>query len=460
MRVLWVEDFGAGSAAESICDAVFSGLLPKGLESLADTQRPGAKRPDGYEAWRCWHECRRVPDEPEIDIYRRYRDIDALLKSGYVVDRYDAILLDINLDTNFFENGDAANPTEGGFWLYNELVRAGFPSDRIALLTAHNAELATTEFQAGCLRYGHEQLHGFGKTNQGAGTWLTSLADANDGFIRLRRGALDGIVFAEQLLSQHRAQAIRFNCYVGTNESLTFDQARDYLDTVRHLLPVRVTDAPMALQLRGFRYLLACEWERAKPEWASELIYQSLGWVMKILRNWSSHGHVLDSANVDDIACLVLIGLRSGFRIPENEERELRHYEHQLLSAMKRNDLEMAGLPKRLATSYVGARNILRAKVQNPKPEFSRMYKDNKPVRLQDRTAFHEVVNELSLAKKRPSFDFMRALRELFVHVALSPAIRDDDADNMQAVEAAYEQALQKQADALPNWVTATWMRL
>ena len=457
MRVLWVEDFGGSSDAESICNTVFSGLLPKGLESLAETQRRGAKRPDGYEAWRCWHERQRVPDEPEIDIYRRSRDIDALLKSGYLVDRYDAILLDINLENNFFESDEAPNPTEGGFWLYNKLVRAGFPSGRIALLTAHSAEQPTEEFQAGCVRYGHEQLYAFGKTNPEAGKWLTALANANEGFIRLRRGALDGIVFVEQLLRQHGAQAIRFNRYVGSNEDWTFDQALDYLDTIRHLLPVRVTDAEKVLQLRGFRYLLACEWERAQPRGDAQ-IYKSLGWVMKSLRNWSSHGHLLDTTSVGDIAFLTLASLRVGFCNPVEPEDELRPYEHDLLAVVG-EEKTFAVLPNRLARFYVSARLFLRIQIGNP----SRLPNENGGL-IQDREPFHLVVKELSNAVTLPAkFDFPAALRELFVHAVLSPkysAIGSDDAENVRAIEAAYVEALQKQRNALPNWVAATWMRL
>lgn len=460
MRVLWVEDFGGSSDAESICNTVFSGLMPKGLELLAETQRRGAERPDGYEAWRCWHEHRRVPDEPEIDIYRRSRDINALLNSGYLVDRYDAILLDINLENNFFDSDAVPNPAEGGFWLYNKLVRAGFPSNRIALLTAHNTETTTVDFLAGCHRFGHEELSAFGKTNQDAGNWISDLANAHSGFIDLRRGVLDGIAFAEELLNQHGDLAIRFNRYVGKNEKLSFDQALDYLYSMRYLLPIRVSGAEIDLQLRGFRYLLGCEWDRANPSFGSDSYYQALGWAMKYLRNWSSHGHLLDRASVGDIAFLVLAALRSGFLVPGNAGNEIRPYEHRLLSAMGAANLGITASSKRLSNSYLDARRLLQKRVDNP----SRLRKDGKSVPLEDRETFHEIVNELAIATARPAdFDFSSALRELFIHVALSPTyptITDDDAANMQGIEAAYSAAWLTRSENLPEWVKATWARL
>jgi hypothetical protein len=118
-----------------------------------------------------------------------------------------------------------------------------------------------------------------------------------------------------------------------------------------------------------------------------------------------------------------------------------------------------AVLPNRLARFYVSARLFLRIQIGNP----SRLPNENGGL-IQDREPFHLVVKELSNAVTLPAkFDFPAALRELFVHAVLSPkysAIGSDDAENVRAIEAAYVEALQKQRNALPNWVAATWMRL
>jgi hypothetical protein len=462
MRVLWVEDFGGGSVPESILDVVFKGVLTEGRrDSLAGTQGlAGTICPQGYSGWRTWHGSQPISDEPEIDIYRRAKDFDDLVSSGYIVDRYDAVLLDVNLENHFFESGAELNRAEGGFWLYNKLVRAGFPSGRIALLTAHTREDATTEFQTSCLRQNQEELLSFDKTNQDAGDWIMDLAKAHSGFMHLRRGVLDGITFAEDLLKQHGDEAIRFNRYVRNEERLSFDQALDYLCSMRHLLPLSVSDAEIDLQLRGFRNHLGCVWERANPTWGSDSYYQALGWAMKYLRNWSSHGHLLDRASVGDISYLVLAGLRSGFLVPGNAGNEIRPYEHHLLSAMGAENIDFTARSKRLSNSYLDARRHLRQRIGNP----SRLRKDKQPVPLEDRKAFREIVNGLAIAAAPPAdFDFPSALRELFVHVALSPtypAIVDDDAVNMQGVEAAYSAALQTQSATLPVWVKATWARL
>ena len=461
MRVLWVEDFGGDSDAESFLDEVFSDLVSsQRLDALVGTQERGNEksRPHGYESWRIWYEKQPITDNPEIDIYRKAGDFEELLKSGFLVDRYDAVLLDINLENNFFVGNLAYPASEGGFWLYNKLVRAGFPSDRIALLTAHNSERPTTEFIAGCERYGHEVLRAFGKTNAEAGLWIGALATNNGGFLNMRRGVLDGVVFVEEALRKHGDEAIRFNCFVRDYQAMTFDQAQDYLDTTRHLLPVRVTGAQLVSQLRGFRYLLACEWDRANPRAVNDDIYKPVGRVMKYLRNWSSHGHLLDTASVADIAFLTLIGLRASFSVPGERDLELRRYEHRLLGAVN-SELDGADLSKRLAKSYVDAKSLLEKLVGKP----STLKREGVWI-LQDQSAFDEIVNELAVAVVTPQgFNFPLALRELLLQSVIfpsGPSFEGGIADNLKAIEADFERGLSNIWDQVPNWFKAASTRI
>lgn len=462
MRVLWVEDFGGDSDAGSFLDEVFSELVSsQRLEALVETQGRGKEksRPHGYDSWRGWYEKQPTTRNPEIDIYRKARDFDELLKSGLVVDRYDVVLLDINLENDFFVENLSYPAAEGGFWLYNKLVRAGFPSERIALLTAHSTERPTTEFVAGCERYGHEALRAFGKTSDDAGQWIGKLAIDNGGFLNMRRGVLDGVVFVEESLRNHGDEAIRFNCFVEEGKALTFDQALDYLDTTRHLLPVRVTGAQLASQMRGFRYLLACEWDRADPRSVADQIYQSVGRVMKCLRNWSSHGHLLDSASVGDVAFLTLVGLRASFLVPDGSDLQLRRYEHRLLGAMNAG-LDVADLPKRLARSYVDAKGLLVRMLGEP----SNLKRDGMPVPIQNQRAFGAIVNELANADAiPPRFGFPMALREMLIQSVIlprGPSVDGGNSDNLKVIEAEFERGLLDRWDKVPNWLKAASIRI
>ena len=79
---------------------------------------------------------------------------------------------------------------------------------------------------------------------------------------------------------------------------------------------------------------------------------------MKYFRNWSSHGHLLDTASVADIAFLTLIGLRASFSVPGERDLELHRYEHQLLDAVN-TDFDSTVLSKRLTRSCVDAKSLL-----------------------------------------------------------------------------------------------------
>ena len=80
--------------------------------------------------------------------------------------------------------------------------------------------------------------------------------------------------------------------------------------------------------------------------------------VMKYFHNWSSHGHLLDTASAADIAFLTLIGLRASFYVLGERDLELRRYEHRLLGAVD-TDFDSIVLSKRLARSCVDAKSLL-----------------------------------------------------------------------------------------------------
>lgn len=471
MRVLWVEDFGA--EAEDLIDQIFSGILSVEIRlQVAEMQgrRGKSKRPNGYEAWRNWYRQYPAFNELEIDVYCRAIDFDDTIRSGYLIDRYDAVLLDVNLEHDFFDaKSMPPNPRKGGFWLYNKLVRAGFPSGRIALLTAHDTEAATREFQAACEEYGHEALRAFGKSNQAVGEWIKCLSSEHDAFLQLRRGVLDSIELAENLLSRDQLQ-VRFNDYLAT-EDWSAVHALDYICTMRHLMPIRVIAAERPSQFRGFRYLLGCEWDRAEPGKTNEKGYESLGRVMKYLRNWSSHGHLLDCANIGHLAFWALASMRTAFRFPPELESEQQRVEHRLLVAIGEPlAVELPVLATKLAWSYIRARRLLLEKIKNQELSASRKIKTDgkkwQPAPVEDQQRFGAVMNELATAQHPPAdSNFPAMLCEIFIHAELGVRPRflyawtDSDEGNA-AIESAYLEALQKSHQELPAWVLDIWYRL
>jgi hypothetical protein len=467
---LWVEDFGA--EAEDLIDQVFSGILSSNLrQPLAEMQgrRGKNKRPNGYEAWRSWYRNNSVSTAIEIDVYCRSIDFDDIIKSEYLVDRYDAVLLDVNLEHDFFDTTPMPpDPRKGGFWLYNKLVRAGFPSGRIALLTAHDRETATSEFRVACEEYGHEELRAFGKNDQAAGKWIECLSSEHDAFLQLRRGVLDSIELAENSLPGDRL-GIRFNDFLATEEWPAV-HALDYICTMRHLMPIRVMASERQNQFRGFRYLLGCEWDRAEPGNTSEMAYQSLGRVMKYLRNWSSHGHLLDGANIGHLAFLALACMRTAFRFPSELESEQQRVERHLLAAIgDQQPVELPVLATNLARSYISAKRLLRKKINNQELSRSRKIKTDggkwQPAPVEDQQRFGAIVNELATAQSPPTgLDFPSALCEIFIHATLKIRARPlfgwtDSVEGNAVIESAYLDALKQCHQEVPAWVLDIWWR-
>jgi hypothetical protein len=180
---------------------------------------------------------------------------------------------------------------------------------------------------------------------------------------------------------------------------------------------------------------------------------------MKCLRNWSSHGHLLDNANVGDIAFLALVGFRASFSVPGGSDLELRRYEHRLLGVVN-TELDIADLPKRLAQSYVKAKGLLVSLVGEP----SSLKKDGMPVPLQNRRAFGAIVNELANADSTPlGFGFPMALREMLVQSVIlprGPSVDGSSADNLNVIEVDFEHGLSKIWDQLPNWFKTASTRI
>lgn len=467
MRILWVEDFD-GSDCESLLPVIFAYLPQQRCSALASYVDSIESKQQTYDAWRVWYRGQGLSEALELDVCCSKAEFDALTGES-AADRYDAVLLDVNLANDFFPSSAPCDPKEGGFWLYNELIRSGFPSGRIALLTAHAGEKPVEEFRAGCIRFGHEKLESHPKVGNAASQWIKKLSCAHDRYLLLRRGALDGIDYCERLLGQHGSDAIRLNRYLGDGERRwTDDHAKDFLYSLRHLLPVRVIGSEMHLQLRGFEYVLFLEWGSANPEDGSNRYYKALGRVLKLLRNMASHSRLLEGATIGDIAFHVLASLRTTFCIPGDDWGEPAPYELRLISLVgDSKPIDPEAVSQHLARKARDARSALRAAVAGGMLSRTRKDKNGRPECVKDQHEFHRIVNEIATAQSPCSFDFVFALREAFIHEVLVDKkckVFDNNLDNdegkLQGLVNAYRVALQEQLPEMPMWIKATCERI
>jgi len=394
-----------------------------------------------------------------MDVCRTQNEFSELTGQS-AADRYDAVLLDVNLTNDFFTD-TPCDPEKGGFWLYNKLVRQGFPSYRIALLTAYDTTDDTTKFQSDCERFGHEKLEAHPKTGDQAGQWVKKLSDADDRYLILRRSVLDGIDFCESLLRDHGGDAIRFNRYVTDDEQRwSYDHALEFLCSLKHVLHARVPSSEIHYQSYGIVYSLGRTWDKANPDRGSDRYYKALGRVMRLLRNMASHGHMLDKASVRDLAFYVLAGMRSCFLEPGQNWAEPEPYERRLISLMGTpTPLEPDNAAPYLAKSYSTARSKLKAAAEGKAESTTRKDKKGKPLPVKDQDRFHKICNELASAKQHPRFDFIVASKEAFVHEAISNDW-DDGVFNNGENELTDEYKSSLQELNIPPWVRAVWERI
>ncbi len=451
MRVLWVEDFGDGGDYEALLKEVFKDIPQPHRSALAEYVDSIDSRQQDYGKWRKWYRDQPWLEALEIDICCSDAEFEALTGQS-ATDHYDAVLLDVNLENDFFQLSRPYNSREGGFWLYNKLIaQSGFPPGRIALLTAHTGEEHVKKFQEDCFRNNHEPLKGLPKSSNSAAKWVEELSCSNDHFLLLRRGFLDGATFVGELLNdpEKKDAAIHFNRFLGVKKA-SDNEVKSHLNKIKDAMPDRLQEKEaVGERLRNFRGALGELWERASPGnyQGSDEYIQQLGWVMKSLRNWSTHQAPLDDCGTAHMAFLVMAYFRTSFQMGDGmRDDELRPYEHHLVRAMGNPGLiNHEAASQFLNERYRRARSLLDQVVREG--QRSRMSRDNDPIFLKGEVRnFGQIANELELAERRPEgFSFADALGLMF-------------ANSIQCTRKARE--FRNEWGTLPAWVKAVLERL
>ena len=133
MRVLWVEDLGAYAKTDALLEKV-SGWLDDSVVDNYPTVAPGSGW--DYARWREHYRETPSPNAREVDFCVDLEVLFTALKNREVVERYDVVLIDIDLSefTKLDRWENCPDPARGGFWVYQKLLHLGFPSERLAFL--------------------------------------------------------------------------------------------------------------------------------------------------------------------------------------------------------------------------------------------------------------------------------------------------------------------------------------
>ena len=369
MNVLWVEDFGGGLKADSTTLVnMFRGLLSERVfDDEWDPEGDLLSQPETL----CKFFIAHSPTH-KVTLLRNYVDFEQV-ECGFSL-AFDAVALDINLSRGVPAGGELpvgfvdiqAFHNKAGFYIYNQLVRLGFPAENICFLTGEK-ESTFGEFSDHCQKALIPLPDAFGKDDAGLEAFRTWLADRQkSAFAQLRRGVIEGCQQVRSLIGE-QPEAIQFHKFLNSGEASTTSMD-DFLATLEAFLPAREPSRDdLARLMRLFVRAFAHEWEndakpsniRLQPGERLPHVLRAYGWVMKNTRNWLTHSASLDRLSPATVAYLFMLNLRAMFVLPMETQR----YEYQLFSLFGTPvvSLEERSLRTKLEDSFASlAKNYIR----------------------------------------------------------------------------------------------------
>lgn len=421
MRILWIEDFGEARNPESYVLALFKDLLgEKILDNHWDSEESNLKRnPEALLTF-----CLQHSETIEAILCRHIHDFEEVMDHYTLLQDIDVVLIDINLSSGI----DPAKPIptgykheEGGFYIYNLLIREGFPNNNICFLTGEKKS-TLIPFEQRCEQIFMPKPQSFEKTDSEFVKFRKWLNDKQlDAYLTLRRGIIEGCQSIRALLNP---DMIEFEHFLPINNSIPTPNPKslvnnllDYLDTLQNLLPLRKQDnLPRFYKL--FIRNLALEWDTAyHPDnlprcdktdrdcFQYRLFKYSCGWIMKCARNWAAHTTVFDKLSEIEVAFLFIVSLRAMFKLSNTPEK----YEMLLLNLFDKVDsIEM--------------QNKIGTTPMNTFVPLSRTYLEAKNKIFQSNTNdalhFNSLLN--NLVNNQVEFDYVTGLFQIFWH-GLSP---------------------------------------
>jgi hypothetical protein len=350
MNILWIEDFGGNlEANQSLLKLLFGHLLDFKDWDEDEYRLPG--RPEDLNRY-----CTRYSHH-RIHLCRHYFDyqdflVAATAEGGEFSRKIDLVLIDIRLDNGVDFNRPV--PVSGqtdqfhknaGFYIFNDLIRQGFPHNRLYFMTGEASSLQAFEAKLHDLYI--PQAVGFEKTDDQY-LKLKDKMEANySEYYRLRRGIIEACQWLRTQFS-----SLRVKDYKTGDENIPEMDMEYYLASLERLLPIQEpSDAEKHILYRLVVRTLCHEWEGLKPpprktfkkrEWV-----WACAWIMKTTRNWITHdaGNIFSTLTAQDVAYFFICNMRVLFDLDKDEiqsyekvllELFIRPEDHTLLDASRK----------------------------------------------------------------------------------------------------------------------------
>ena len=321
MNVLWIEDFGLLNSDSATLVNFFNGLIPsKVFNNHWNPETDLLSDPAELNRFFEHHSNIHV-----VTLARHYGDFLDLSESSNLLMDHDVIAIDINLSNGVPKDvvlpdghtDPEAFHRKAGIYIYNQLIRSGFPDDHICFLTGEK-ESTFKEFSDHCRNALMPLPNAFGKEDAGMESfrrWLDNHCKSD--YTTLRRGVIEGCKMLRRQIAEH-PESIQYNKFL-ESDAASPTAIDDYLFSLLiFLAPKCPSETELPNNLRLFARATAHEWEsKVKPSNPGDSLLRGLGWVMKETRNCLAHNRqALSHLTPQDAAYLFVVSMRAMFTLP------------------------------------------------------------------------------------------------------------------------------------------------
>ena len=356
MKILWVEDGGGNLTIEQGAIELFQELLSPGAFNAIDT--------DADES--VWMQLQQLFKDRSSEKHQMIACKSYLeWQNAYKVHGgdFDVILIDINLEAyktpaELCPIANSDFDKKAGLYIYNQLVKDGFPDDNIAFLTGEKNTLS--DFVSACqTAFMEKPQHTFEKKPFDfikIRQWLATKADSD--YLILRRGIIEGCQFLKGELARTNnaelEERLLFHKTLGTPFHKIYIDVASYrnditqsLTRLENLLPLRM----QMLKDKGGTLLLFVselvgKWELSHGEFDKDKapnihnplenqFYRSSQRQLKLLRNWITHALIssrLSKLTEKHVAFFFLLTMRAWIRL---DFEKIHEYEQILANLFK-----------------------------------------------------------------------------------------------------------------------------
>jgi hypothetical protein len=314
MNILWIEDFGGDLAAdESTVARLFGDLIDGSLidehwdpdQNLIDNN---AYITDFFSEHSQFH---------KVYLCRNYHDFNHFKNTCVINQDIDLIIIDIRLDNinagnalfpdNYSDPGaQNAFNLNAGFYIYNLLIKSGFPDDYVCLLTGEKNSYE--EFKKNCKKLYLREPLAFEKDDVGYADIKKWIADKKSSKrVQLKRGILDGINESRNYLEEPFEFINHIDDKFSEEKSaINKVYIENYLNAIesnvnnKYFDDLEITKS-LTLLVRAITH----EWDSKIDRRPNRFVF-----VLRQIRNMTAHNNKLEVWCEEDAALLFLISMR------------------------------------------------------------------------------------------------------------------------------------------------------